>query len=125
MKKIVLLSLLCILSSAIYAQWQSGNDLVRLWKAYQKAGQEYFSMGAYSGYITGVMDANSTVDFIMRQTNYGAGNIQYEIPGNVTIGQVCSIVGKWLDNNPEKWNYAASILVTIALQEAFPIIKSY
>ena len=61
--------------------------------------------GLYIGYVMAVYDAMIFV---------------FNAPENVTTGQICSIAGKYLKENPEKWTLPAWVLVTEALQKAFP-----
>jgi hypothetical protein len=42
------------------------------------------------------------------------------VPEEVTVGQEISIVVKYLREHPEKLHYPGSVLVNIALNEAFP-----
>ncbi|NMW18640.1 MAG: hypothetical protein HKK66_06415 [Chlorobiaceae bacterium] len=50
----------------------------------------------------------------MENNDNGGGNW---IPERSTLGQVCDVVGKWLEGHPEEWNKPK------ALKEAFPIQK--
>jgi hypothetical protein len=88
----------------------TGNDLVRVWREYKKleVGQpaNEVNIGDYRGYLAGVCDVCNRWLFT---TSDGA-----------TQGQVCSIVGKWLDEHPQRWNEPAMSLVIEALQKAFP-----
>jgi hypothetical protein len=47
-------------------------------------------------------------------------HLVFNVPEDITVGQIGSIVGKYLKENPEKWTLPASVLVTQALQKAFP-----
>ena len=42
------------------------------------------------------------------------------IPYSVTFGQWCVVVGKYLDDHPEKWNSGAEVLVLSAMGEVWP-----
>jgi len=44
-------------------------------------------------------------------------------PSNVNNGQIASIVIKYIENNPEKWNHSAYSLVTTPLIKTFPCKK--
>jgi len=95
-------------SSAQY--YYNGNDLVKMMREYDKSetgdsNANYYDCGRYEGYVAGVSDA--------KRAFFGS-------PENVTVGQTCSIVAKYLKEHPEKWNQPADILVIEALQKAFP-----
>jgi len=109
---IILVITMCIFSS-LPAYCYSGNDLVEWMKEYDKVDNgslnaKIFDAGMYMGYIIGVQNClNSFV------------NPQIHFPDGVTNGQLCSIVSKYLKDNPEQWNLPADILVYEALYEAF------
>ena len=119
-RKLLVLLLITGMVNCIYG-WENGNDLVKFWKEYKNESNEFFSRGLYMGYIAGCLDAIEFTNYVMEEAKYGRGNMGFSIPENATLGQICSIVGKWLDNNPEKWNLPGQMLVVLALQEAFPI----
>ena len=107
---IVLVAMLLFPSLDSFAGFIDGNKLVQnmdAWEKYQKRDPNAVAVdGAlYVGYVTGVYDSSESL----------FGN-----PGNVTIPQICSIVAKYLRENPEKWNLSASFLIMEALQKAFP-----
>ncbi len=88
----------------------SGYDLVSLWREYKKidSGQIAvdINIGDYRGYVAGVCDVCNRWIFTT--------------PEGTTQGQVCAVVGKWLENHPHRWHESAMLLVICALQEAFP-----
>ncbi len=95
-------------SSAQY--FYNGNELVQKMRESEKQERndpstDYFSSGFYMGYVAGVYDA-------MRGF--------FNVPEDITVKQICAIVEKYLKENPEKWALPASVLVTEALQKAFP-----
>lgn len=118
-KRLALATMLITILCQTAFCWVTGNDLVKYWKEYKRETGSFLT-GMYTGYIAGCLDGAHYTNFVMSETNYDSGNIGYEIPETATLGQICSVIGKWLDNNPEKWNYSASILVLMALREAFP-----
>ena len=88
----------------------NGNELVQKMREFEKQERgdpsaDYGSSGFYMGYVAGV---------------YEAMRAFFVAPENVTVAQVCSIVGKYLKENPEKWTLPASVLVMEALQKALP-----
>ena len=89
----------------------SGNELVKFMREYEIADsggkpESWQHPAAYRYYIVGVADVLLRVDLIKTE--------------NVTIGQLCAVVTKYLKANPEKWHQSALKLVLDALQEAFP-----
>jgi len=119
-KKIgLLLVFLVVLFQNAYC-WETGNDLIEYWKEYKSDGSNYFSRGMYMGYVSGCLDALEIANYVLGETNYGQGDLGFYIPENATLGQICSVIGKWLENNPEKWNMPAQMLIVFALQESFP-----
>jgi hypothetical protein len=92
------------------AQLIDGHKLVADMQEFEKAErkdpdtncqQAFF----YVGYVTGVYDASD--DF-------------YPYPGKPTIKEICSLVAKYLKDNPGKWGRPADLLIIEALQKAFP-----
>lgn len=59
------------------------------------------------GYIVGVYDAMDTTRFFCT-------------PSDITAGRLRDIVLAYLQQNPERWDFDAENLVTIALGQAFP-----
>ena len=106
--------LLVFMQGQAVASFWDGNKLVGTMRTYEKTKDnasncsdlDYLEAKHYMGYVTGVYDAFE--------------GILLQAPGNVTVGQICAIVAKYLKNNPEKWNEAAVDLVSDALKEAFP-----
>ncbi len=88
----------------------SGYDLVAVWREYRKleSGQVAadLNIGDYRGYVAGVCDV--------------CNRWLFTTPEGTTQGQVCAVVGKWLEENPGRWHKPAMGLVIQALQEAFP-----
>lgn len=113
MKKLLLVIGLMLYSvQPLYAvDYQTGNDLVNKWQEYKKAheGKPYsiYDEGAFMGYVNGVAE---TAPFII-------------YPKSTTIGQLCSVVGTWIEAHPEKWTDAPLDIVTTALKEAFSLQK--
>ncbi len=88
----------------------SGYDLVGVWREYRKldSGQATvdINIGDFRGYVAGVCDVCNCWLFTT--------------PEGTTQGQVCAVVGLWLEKNPQRWHEPAMPLVIQALQEAFP-----
>jgi hypothetical protein len=70
---------------------------------------DYQKVGSLTGFVVGVHDA---VDGILVCT-----------PNQVKVGQIVGMVKKYVRENPDKWNRAASTLVINALSSAFPCKK--
>jgi Rap1a immunity proteins len=116
---VVLLLLVFIQGQARAAGFWSGNDLVVMMREYQKIMADDPTANApaarnFIGYVVGVFESLDGIPIV------GIGQLWKETEG-VTIGQICSIVSKYLSNHPEKWNNTASGLVVDALSEAFPL----
>ncbi len=91
----------------------SGYDLVAVWREYRKleTGQAVsdLNVGDYRGYVAGVCDVCNLWLFTT--------------PEGTTQGQVCAVVGKWLEDHPGRWHEPAMVLVIQALQAAFPYVR--
>jgi len=113
MKKMLLvIALMMMIWQSVYAgEYVSGNEFVNQWKEYKKsdAGQSYnhFDMGFYLGFVSGVKVMGA--------------RLLFSSPQNATQGQICSVVGKWIDDHPERWADDPVRIVVTALQEAFPL----
>jgi hypothetical protein len=106
---ILLISVLFPLGHA-HAQFISGNDLVIYMREYEKdergdTSASDIEASRYIGYVIGVYDAHRFL---------------FDSPSGTSIGQVCAIVAKYLNEHPEKWNQTASDLVLEALKQAYP-----
>ncbi len=113
MKKILLVIGLILMSGQSVYATPTGNELVNQWKEYQmsEAEQAYSSLkvGFYIGYVSGVSDT-------------GNGRWCF-LPTGITTGQLCSVVGKWIEDHPERWTDRPFTIVTTALRKAFPLPK--
>lgn len=110
---ILIIFILTPLVHAGGAYFYDGNKLVQHMKEWEKGEEHdkdgsFFQSGTYLGYVIGVFDAST---YLFGPTV------------NVTAGQICAIVAKYLKANPEKWNEPASDLIIKALKEAFPLNK--
>ena len=70
------------------------------------------AQGIYQGYMAAVLQS---LDVSETQQGFGI-----RPPHNTTLGQVCQIVGNWLDRHPEAWTYSAYSLCMTALHEVWP-----
>lgn len=111
-KHLVILFLICFSFSILNAQQKTAGEYLQIkWNAYQRYSKTFSSIDAYyAGLYEGYLDACFTM--FLR-----AG---YPIPENVTNEQIYAIVGKFVENHPEKWNMTTIELVVTAVQTAFP-----
>ncbi|NEX63358.1 Rap1a/Tai family immunity protein [Noviherbaspirillum galbum] len=109
MKKLAGLFLFVATASAFA---DTGNELATGWEEYKKSenglSANHYRIGHFSGYVIGVADASS-----------------YWCPPSkgLTQGQLHKIVGKYIDNNPQKLHMPAASVVMLAFKEAFPCPK--
>ena len=112
MTMIVFAAIWIAVASSQAACFNNGQDLVNGWREHQKimnnspAERDYLSASRFTGYVTGVADALDT--------------IMFDIPEGTTKDQIVAIVGKYLEANPDKWQFGGSVLVVNALKGAFP-----
>lgn len=113
--KICAAALVLFLTTPSHAGFFTGYKLVELLSANARfmsgrgmAGDGDLSL-QLSGFIAGVSDASD-------------GDL-FCIPVAATVGQEIAFVKKFVDENPEKWNIPASLLVQVALRKAFPCPK--
>jgi hypothetical protein len=112
--KIILLLICLMLSLFIcnaYAEmsFMSGSDLISRWRGYQAferrnaTHDDFLDTMFFMGYIEGVSDA--------RESEL--------ITPPVTAGELCIIVGKYLDEHPEELHESGADLVVKAIRNAF------
>ena len=92
------------------AQIIDGNKLVADMQEFEKTenhdpAANYQQAYFFIGYVTGVYDSSDDI---------------YFYPAKPTISQICSIVSKYLKDNPDKWSGPADLIVIDALRKAFP-----
>jgi hypothetical protein len=118
MKKIlpaVCLITILLSTTAIAFPYRTGNDLFEGWREYHKDEEgrraNKIESAFYIGYVMGAIDKSITV----------------KIPAEVTVGQLCSIVGKYIDDNPGSLTLRAGVVIEKAVYEVFPdpIIKKW
>lgn len=105
MKKVLgLLTALLIVSSPV-----SGNEpgtcghLHKYWTEYKQGHNDRsYTNGHYAGYISGWVDSDEHINTV-----------------GVSFRNFFYVVGKWLDNHPEKWHEHRSHCVFWALSEAY------
>ncbi len=97
-------------SSNAFAQIIDGKKLAADMQEFEKAEskdptancqQAYF----FIGYVTGVYDSSDDV---------------YFYPAKPTINQICSIVSRYLKDNPDRLKGPADLIIIDALRKAFP-----
>ena len=85
---------------------KSGNDLAKWFTEDDDKDGSAFISGMLYGYTTGVVDSTANTLFCP--------------PPNATVGQYKSIVGKYLNANPERRHLSAARLVIEALSSTYP-----
>jgi hypothetical protein len=113
MKRLIILAAALIALPA-QAQFYTGNDLAEWMRGFEKVqedrnpdNEDYINSSRFVSYIAGI------ADFIVLSEEICYGE-------EMRLGQAGSVVAKYLKDNPEDWGTAGSILVTLALAEAFP-----
>ena len=110
MKRIQILAIgLFLVSGNLWAAFFDGNNLHNWLVQKEKSNVPSYVSGLFDGYVAGVVDAGDGLVFCT-----GSG---------VTAGQNSAVVAKYINNNPEKWNKNADLLVVDALKKAFPCKK--
>ncbi len=92
------------------AQLISGKKLAADMQEFEKAERQdpaanYQQAYFFMGYVAGVYDLSDDT---------------YMYPVKPTIRHVCSIVAKYLRENPKEWDLPGDLLITKALKKAFP-----
>jgi len=112
-RSLVLAVILPIAFPASAGYFQSGNDLVKYMKAYEKDTEgratDYTEADRYVAFVVGVTDSLEEIEFCL--------------PERPTVQQVCAVVAKYLNAHPETWDQPAFRLVAAALKQAFPCKK--
>ncbi len=109
MKKVLgLLTALVIVSSPVRASnFIHCGELHDFWTEYKKVkigeSRNWLKSGLYLGYISGWVD----------------GDLLINTPKEATVLPHLDVVGKWLENHPEKWHEHRSDCVYWALEEAY------
>jgi hypothetical protein len=114
MKKVlILLAVLILVGAASWAQGNTGQWLHDLWPSAQKVINhqptnelETWNGGIFFGFVE---CAGQVFD--------AAGLL---VLGSVTVGQEVAVVGKYLDDHPERWNLGAEVSVYWALHATWP-----
>lgn len=102
MKVKIFFMLFLLLSIPAYADYFTGNDLVKLMNS-----KRTIDLSMYRGYVAGVQDSYNGTYFL--------------VPSPVKMSQAEAIVSKYLRGHPEIWHDAAKNIVIFALQETFPL----
>lgn len=97
-------------SQAAQAQFVEGNALAEVLRKSKHTTHANYYEGYYYGYVLGVADA--FIDHLWCP------------PGEVTQGQITTVVEKYLQANPQNWHMPAASLVLNGLNQAFPCKKT-
>jgi hypothetical protein len=100
-----------LVSSPGLAYFYSGNQLVGWMREYERFDRgdlkaDHVLVRSYMSFVAGVHDTGDEILFCT--------------PQQTTVGQVCAVVAKYLQANPERWDKSANFLVLDALTGAFP-----
>ena len=111
MKNMILVLMLAV---GLQASWKNGNDFVQDAKEWERnfngsQRTDYVKTMSFSNYTLGVIDSVDGVLFCISSTANG--------------GQIFSIILKYINENPDKWNNAAWNLVYEPLKKTFPCKK--
>ena len=108
---LVLAFALGLFMSTSATAFYEGKVLVDAWREYKKAslGLSHISVsnGFYIGFVAGVAIENIYQSFFP--------------PDGTSVEQYATIVGNWIEKNPQKWNLGPQFIVEFALMEAFPL----
>ncbi|KAF1049316.1 Rap1a/Tai family immunity protein [Xylophilus sp.] len=110
LKKLAATLLIALCASSASADFLDGTQLLRALRDPQ-------ALPFADGYIAGVVDRSRAVTRLSNNTPDG---LCFNLPGEVTVAQLTSVVSQWLDGHPQERRYNASGLVRVALSEAFP-----
>ena len=114
-----MLALLGVMMAAFFpcsvanASFNTGNDLYAKCSAV-KSEATYYQDSAYClAYVIGIVDAF--------EFNEGVkSGLKLCVPGGVTAGQLRDIVVRYLQNKPQDRHNAGSVIIFLAMSEAFP-----
>jgi hypothetical protein len=116
MKKLrVLVVVLVLVGTSLSAQGTetTGQWLHDLWESDQRAvhsqhpdTKDLIMSMEFAGFVTGTAETMALANWID--------------PKDSTRGQWLAVVGRYLDDHPEKWNYGAVVLVYGALGTVWP-----
>jgi hypothetical protein len=116
MKNILVALLIAFLCSAANAQFVEGTQLHEWILANDRLDNggknqvDFINSSTVMFYIAGIAESYRNLGILC-------------LPNGVSIGQMTSVVGKYLKEHPERWNERANILVISALTNAFPCKK--
>lgn len=102
--------LAALLSGNAWAEFMTGNDLLRLAEANNRvtsrtaSDADYQDSSQFFGYLQGAFDANRNLVCP---------------PSGFTTGQLSEIVKKFIRNNPEKLHFTGDVIVLLAMSESF------
>jgi hypothetical protein len=103
--------ILLLVTAVSWAQW-TGQELHNGWQSWQRVElhtaeqADLLTGGMYAGFVRGVA--------AMLEDN---GSVS--LP-SVSFSRVYSVVGKYLDDHPERWDVFAEVLVYAALHQVWP-----
>ena len=114
MKRLSIAALLVVWvgSPAWGRSFETGNSQLTKCQAPKDSATYYQRIAICQGYIAGVADT-------ARGAGRGSGGFTFCMPSSATLGQTIDIVTNWLTHNPQHRHRAATVLVSVALSEAW------
>ena len=119
MKKLFVLVVLVLITAGAFGDnTLNGQWLRSLWQANQRYSSQVNKV-AEANYYDSQSSAEFT-GFVFAVKQVFEINGSLEFPNKITIQELCTIVGKYLDDHPEEWKQPASTLVYEAFHEIYP-----
>ena len=111
-----------LLPNFAYADFYTGNDLLRFCTVRESDPIYFQSDARCAGFIVGAADGAETIGLYLDVTRSDVESHQLVcIPQGVTVGQLQEIVVAALRANPENRHQSASLLVLAALKKRLPL----
>lgn len=119
-KAALLLSVLAVAPAQAASYFMNGPHLIEFMREYDKVAAGTHPVNRenayeFQKYVAGVYDAYSAL---------GMDGILICTPSNMELGQIGAVVSNHLKKVPEQWHRPAALLVSEALEKAFPCPKS-
>lgn len=93
-------------------QFKDGTELAKYCAEGDKMGN-WLYIGLCEGYIIGAVDSYSSTQTLLNER-------MFDLPANMTHGDIVKVVRKHMDEHPEMLKKAADSIVWTALHEAYP-----
>jgi len=76
--------------------------------------------GYCAGYVAGITDFETMQVALEKREHVKSSAVHFCRPETVPNGQIMKVIGKWLNDNPDKLHWRADTIIVKALSEAFP-----